>query len=351
MRAEGVALRRLLTGGDRLHRAPRAGLPFELVNHYGPTECAVVSTAYVVTPRPTSTSPGSGAARSTVTAAPPPIGRPIDNVQAFVLDPHQQPVAAGVPGELHLAGEGLARGYLHQPDLTATQFVTSPHPPHQRLYRTGDLARRLPDGNLHYLGRIDQQIKLRGFRIEPGEINAALTSHPHVRAATTILREDHPGDPRLVSYITTTTPTTPDHLRHHLRQHLPDYMHPAHLVTLPTLPTTPHGKIDTRALPPPRITETDHVSPRTDTERTLTGIWKEVAAPSRPRRHPRQLLRPRRPLAPGGPTPRAHPDDAGCRTLPLDALRCGHARRPRRRGGSSSAGWSPNDLAHHPRLT
>ncbi|MBV8733291.1 MAG: amino acid adenylation domain-containing protein [Solirubrobacterales bacterium] len=264
-----IALRRLLTGGDRLHRPPRAGLPFELVNHYGPTECAVVSTACPV-PSLDVSSNGS-APRSQ-----PPIGLPIDNVQAFVLDQHQQPVPAGRSGELHIGGEGLARGYLNRPELTARQFITAPYPPFERLYRTGDLVRRLPDGNLEYIGRLDDQIKLRGFRIEPGEIDAALLTHPRVRAAATVLREDRPGDPRLISYAVVSPGGSPAEIREHLRERLPDYMLPAQLVTLPRLPTTTSGKIDKSALPAPPTTRTEHVPPRTDTERTLGGIWQSL---------------------------------------------------------------------------
>jgi amino acid adenylation domain-containing protein len=254
----------LMLGGDPLpqrlaDRTFRLMPGLRLWNLYGPTEATSNALAALLEPR-----------------APVTIGLPIDNVQAFVLDQHRQPMPAGVPGELHLGGEGLARGYLNQPELTARQFTKNPNPPYQRLYRTGDLVRRLPDGNLQYLGRLDEQIKLRGFRIEPGEIDAALTSHPQVRAATTILREDHPGDPRLVSYVVTEAAISLEDVREHLRRRLPDYMHPAHLVTLASLPTTSNGKIDKHALPPPPANHAPRIRPHTHTQTLIANTWKEV---------------------------------------------------------------------------
>jgi amino acid adenylation domain-containing protein len=179
-------LRLLLTGGDRLQRVPDRPLPFQLINHYGPTEAAVVSTAEPV-------APGTAA---------PPIGRPIDNLRAYVLDRGLRPAPAGVPGELWVGGTGVARGYLGRPELTAERFLPDPFgAPGARLYRTGDLVRRLADGRLDFLGRVDDQIKLRGFRIEPAEIEAALLQHPAVAAAVAVVREDTPGDRRLVAYV------------------------------------------------------------------------------------------------------------------------------------------------------
>ncbi len=185
---EGMALRTLLTGGDRLRVRPHAGLPCRLVNHYGPTESSVVATW------------GRVAAGSS--ALPPGIGRPISNLGAHLLDRHLGPVPAGVPGELCVAGVGLARGYFGRPELTAERFV--PHPtggPGERLYRTGDLVRHRADGSLDFLGRIDQQVKIRGYRIEPGEIEAVLLSHPAVREAAVIARDDGPGWLRLAAYV------------------------------------------------------------------------------------------------------------------------------------------------------
>jgi amino acid adenylation domain-containing protein len=184
-----VRLRALLTGGDKLHRPPPEGLPFRLVNHYGPTENTVVATYAPIEP---SDSPEA-----------PPIGRPIDNVRGYVLDRYGNPVPAGVPGELFLGGEGLARGYLNRPELTAGKFVPS-HldlEPGERLYRTGDLVRFRPDGNLEFLGRLDHQVKVRGFRIELGEIESALAQHPAVQECVVMAREDNPGDKRLAAYV------------------------------------------------------------------------------------------------------------------------------------------------------
>lgn len=183
----GTRLRALVTGGDRLTRRPPDGARFFLYNHYGPTENSVCSTSTRVLPA--SEEPG-----------PPPIGRPIANTRAFVLDRDRNLVPIGVPGELHLAGVGLARGYAGRPELTATRFISSPFGD-ERLYRTGDLVRHRPDGQLEFLGRLDAQIKLRGYRIEPGEVDAAIAAIDGVRESITLVREDAPGDRRLVSYL------------------------------------------------------------------------------------------------------------------------------------------------------
>jgi amino acid adenylation domain-containing protein len=185
-----LRLQFLLTGGDKLQRRPRKSLPFRFLNHYGPTENTVVATYAAV-----------NESRSTENV--PPIGKPISNVQAYVLDPHLQPVPVGVPGELCIGGDSLARGYLNHPDLTAERFI--PHPFSKeagaRLYKTGDLVKFLPDGNIEFLGRVDQQVKIRGFRIELGEIETTLRQHPAVRDAIALVREDTPDEKRLVAYV------------------------------------------------------------------------------------------------------------------------------------------------------
>ncbi|HEY9801022.1 MAG TPA: thioesterase domain-containing protein, partial [Leptolyngbyaceae cyanobacterium] len=207
----------------------------------------------------------------------------VANVQVYILDAQLQPVPIGVPGELHIGGAGLARGYLHRPDLTEQKFI--PHPfistPGSRLYKTGDLARYLADGSIEYLGRIDNQVKLRGFRIELGEIEAVLNQHDDVQLSCVIIREDIPGDKRLVAYLTLHPERTPtiSQLRQFLTSQLPSYMVPSAFVILPSLPITPNGKVDRRALPAPetQITEdAQKLLPRDTVELQLAQIWSEV---------------------------------------------------------------------------
>jgi amino acid adenylation domain-containing protein/non-ribosomal peptide synthase protein (TIGR01720 family) len=266
-----LALRTLLTGGEKLHRYPAPGLPFELVNNYGPTENTVVTTSGLV--------PSDGQ-----TGAAPSIGRPIANAQLYVLDRHLQPVPVGAPGELHVGGDGLARGYLNRPELTAEKFI--PHPFNgksgTRLYKTGDLVRYLSDGNIEFLGRVDYQVKVRGFRIELGEIEAVLGQHPTVRETIVLIREDTPGDRRLVAYVVPRDEQTPaiGELRHFLKEKLPDYMAPSAFVALDALPLTPNGKVNRRALPAPDQArpevEAAYVAPRTHKEQILADVWAQV---------------------------------------------------------------------------
>ncbi len=262
-----TALRLLLTGADTLHQYPRASLPFALINNYGPTEATVVATSGRISPA------GQGDIS-------PSIGRPIANTQVYILDESLRQVPIGTPGELCIGGDGLARGYLHQPALTAEKFI--PHPlsaePGARLYRTGDLARYLPDGQLAFLGRIDQQIKIRGYRIEPGEIVAALNRHPAIQTSYVLAREDASGEKRLVAYLVLKpgTQVTCSDLQNTVKAYLPDYMVPASFVTLEELPLTPNGKIDRAALPAPNEHNTlrDEVfaSPSTPTEKKIAEI-------------------------------------------------------------------------------
>lgn len=262
-----TALRLLLTGADTLHQYPRASLPFALINNYGPTEATVVATSGRVSP----------AAQGDTS---PSIGRPIANTQVYILDESLRQVPIGTPGELCIGGDGLARGYLHQPELTAEKFI--PHPlsaePGARLYRTGDLARYLPDGQLAFLGRIDQQIKIRGYRIEPGEIVAALNRHPAIQTSYVLAREDASGERRLVAYLALKPgmQVTCSDVQNTVKAYLPDYMVPASFVTLEDLPVTPNGKIDRAALPAPNEHNTlrDEVfaSPSTPTEKKIAEI-------------------------------------------------------------------------------
>jgi amino acid adenylation domain-containing protein len=305
------AVRQLVVGGEALdprwigevlrHSAPR-----RLLNGYGPTESTTFATWHLVR------QVAEGA--STI-----PIGRPLSNTTIYILDVRMRPVPVGVAGELYIGGDGLALGYLNRPDLTAECFVPNPWEsgvrvqgsgvttsdprtptpdPSSRLYKTGDLARYMVDGSAEFLGRLNQQVKLRGFRIELGEIAVVLAQHPAVREAVVLLREDAPGDARLVAYVVMTTDerrTTKDteqrdpalgpgpwsgitDLRMFLSEKLPAYMVPTAFVALDALPITPNGKLNRRALPLPAFTELEdsYVAPRTPVERALVDIWTHV---------------------------------------------------------------------------
>lgn len=236
----------------------------KLYNLYGPTEYTTYAT-YSLVPR-----------GGQVT-----IGRPLANTRAYILDEKQRPTQVGVPGELHLAGDGLARGYFGRPDLTAERFLHNPFSsePTARMYRTGDLACFLPDGTIQYLGRIDSQVKIRGFRIELGEIESALTQHPSVRSCAVVAREDRPGEKRLVAYVVAGAGKQISELAldSFLRRTLPEYMIPSTFVSMETLPLTPNGKIDRRALPAPDTrfrTGAGSVAPRDSLEAMLLEKWQ-----------------------------------------------------------------------------
>lgn len=250
----------------------RAALPdAALINLYGSSEVAADVTAYDTRDFDTS-------------LASVPIGRPIANSQIYILDANRQPVPLGVPGEIHVGGVGLALGYLNRPELTAEKFIPDPfsNQPNARLYRTGDLGRYLPDGNIQYAGRVDHQVKLRGFRIELGEIESTLRSHAGVREALVLLREDSPGDQRLVAYWTAegNNPPSINDLRDFLRETLMDYMIPSTFVLLEAMPLTPNGKVDRKALPAPDyvrpVREQGIVAPQTPTEILIADVWREL---------------------------------------------------------------------------
>ena len=240
-------LRFLLTGADTLQQYPRAGLPFILVNNYGPTECTVVSTSCAVTHRDHP-------------SALPPIGRPIANTQVFVLDEHLQQVPQGSVGELHIAGDGVGRGYLNNPQLTQQKFIRNPFSSDRgsRLYKTGDLVRPLPDGNLEFVGRADDQVKIRGYRVEPNEVSRALCKHDSIEAGIVVARKDRRGKHVLVAYVSPKPGFALNvaGLRAHLQQHLPDYMIPSAFVLMHIFPLTTNGKVDRSALPPPNASNT-----------------------------------------------------------------------------------------------
>ena len=265
-------LRQFLVGGETLPTPLAAELRSlvggDLINMYGPTETTIWSAAFQVT-RPEGRVP---------------IGRPIANTEFYVLDKHLRPTPIGVPGELYIGGEGVARGYLHRPELTAERF--RPHPfragTGERVYRTGDLVRYRDDGAVEFLGRIDEQVKIRGHRIELGEIESTLTQHPGVREVVVVSREGGSGGAQLVAYYVPDERATPspDDLKRHVMRELPEFMVPSAFVALPTLPRTPNGKVDRRALPATEeitagATEA-FVAPRTSTEEALAVIWIAV---------------------------------------------------------------------------
>jgi amino acid adenylation domain-containing protein len=211
------------------------------------------------------------------------IGRPISNTQVYILDRYLHPVPVGIPGELYLAGDGLARGYLKRRELTDERFIRNPFSPGpgSRMYKTGDFARYLEGGQIEFNGRIDNQVKIRGFRIELGEIEAAISAHPGVKESIVIAREDQPGDKRLVAYLVADDDPGPSvgELRSYLKAKLPEYMVPTAFVRLDMLPLTPNGKVDRRALAAPDISEEQDkvfVAPRTALEKMVADLWAEV---------------------------------------------------------------------------
>ena len=270
-RAQLAKLQRLMIGGEafppalaeELHRLVGG----TVMNMYGPTETTIWSAVH-------SLDGASGAV---------PLGTPLTNQQIFILDSRQQLVPPGIPGELVIGGEGVVRGYLHRPELTAERFIPHPFRAGARAYRTGDLARQRSDGTLEFLGRLDHQIKIRGYRIELGEIEAVLSSHPDVEQAIVSAREDTPGDVRLVGYYVPAGVLCPPHdvLRDHMRAHLPEFMVPSLLMEMRALPRTPNGKVDRNALPAPQadvvtMSSASYVAPGDAMEEKVAAIWREV---------------------------------------------------------------------------
>ncbi|MBD2281548.1 non-ribosomal peptide synthetase, partial [Aphanizomenon flos-aquae] len=267
------SLRYLLFGGEAVdpiwvREFLQNSSPQQLLHVYGPTENTTFSSWFLVENVP-------------ATATTIPIGRPISNTQLYILDSHHQPVPIGVPGELYIGGDGLARGYLNRPELTQEKFIPNPYGDRksQRLYKTGDLARYLADGNIEFLGRIDNQVKIRGFRIELGEIEAVLNTHPHIQQAVVIAIEDIRGNKSLVAYLVKSDEfLTNKQIRDFLKQQLPEYMLPSVFVTLDTIPLTPNGKIDKKALPIPDgvSREVEYIAPRTPSEEIIANIFATV---------------------------------------------------------------------------
>jgi len=262
-----ISLRTMLTGGDALHRYPPPGLPFSLINNYGPTECTVVATSALV-------APDKSGKRL------PPMGKAISNTRTYILDDCKRPVAAGNPGELYIGGAGVGRGYRSRPDLTAERFIENPFGKAKgdRLFKTGDLVQSLPDGQIAFLGRVDEQVKVRGFRIEPHEIVAALDLHPAISQSAVVPQEVSAGEQRLIAYIVPKKDVelTLSELRDFLGMRLPDYMVPALFVKLTALPLTANGKVDRSALPSPERAETlrdeSFTAPDTETERAVAAM-------------------------------------------------------------------------------
>ena len=267
------SLKRVICSGEalpmELQRRFFSTLGADLHNLYGPTEASVDVTYWACK---------CNSPLNTV-----PIGRPIANIQIYILDGQLQPVPVGVAGELYIGGTGLARGYHNRPELTAEKFIADPFSSTAgaRLYRTGDLARYLPDGNIQFLGRLDHQVKVRGFRVELGEIEAVLNQQRGVQTSVVVAREDTPGDKRLVAYVVSRNGSiSSSELRECLRGKLPDYMIPAVFIRLEALPLTPNGKVDRKALPKPNfeagVDKAKFVAPSTPTEMALARVWCEV---------------------------------------------------------------------------
>lgn len=266
-----TALRYLLTGAETLHSYPRAGLPFALVNNYGPTECTVVATSATIPP-------SAGLL--------PPIGRPISNTQIHLLDERGTPVLPGTVGEIYVGGASVGRGYRNDPDLTAARFIPDGFggAPGGRLYRTGDLGALLPDGQIQFRGRLDGQEKIRGHRVEPDEIAGVLNRHPSVQSCAVAARAGQGGEKQLVAYLVLDpaaieTPTAED-IRGFVAAQLPEYMVPTSFVRLDTLPLNANGKLDRGALPEPgprnTLERTPYRAPQTPIEQRLVEIFAEI---------------------------------------------------------------------------
>ncbi|MFD4999336.1 non-ribosomal peptide synthase/polyketide synthase [Streptomyces buecherae] len=266
-----AGLRQVWTGGDvvpaaAVRRVLAACPGLVVVDGYGPTEATTFATSFAMSD-------------PAAVPDPVPIGHPLDDLRVHVLDARMRPVPPGTVGELYLAGEGVARGYLGRPGATAGRFVADPlGPPGGRMYRTGDLARRRVDGTVEFRGRADDQVKVRGFRVEPGEVEGVLASHPEVRDAAVVAREEHHGARRLVAYLVGDEGLDTDDVRAHAERALPDYLVPSAFVRLAALPLSANGKVDRAALPAPAPAAAGPgaVAPRTEAEARAARVWAEV---------------------------------------------------------------------------
>ncbi|HLK96994.1 MAG TPA: condensation domain-containing protein, partial [Hymenobacter sp.] len=258
-----TSLRYLLTGGDKLTRLNASGIDYLIANNYGPTENTVVAT-HCLLPQ-------------TIAAEVPSIGKPIRNCQVYLLDRNRKLVPPGAVGEIHIGGAGLADGYLNRPELTLAQFVENPFG-EGKLYRTGDLAKWRSDGNLDFLGRHDNQVQIRGYRVELAEIERVLLSLPSIENCVVLEKQYPGGQGVLAAYYVSSEPLDKAHVKDHLRQHLPEYMLPGVFVALDSMPLNENGKIDLKALPDPRTTDqliNAYVGPRNDHERHLAELWSQ----------------------------------------------------------------------------
>ncbi|AIQ12432.1 non-ribosomal peptide synthetase [Paenibacillus durus] len=255
------SLRLLIAGGEQLKLSTLPHYP--VVNAYGPTENTVVTTSQLI-----------DRAGGNI-----PIGKPVPNTRIYILNRSRQLCPVGVTGELYIAGDSLARGYLNNAVQTAEKFVDNPYEPGGRMYRTGDLARWLPDGSLVFMGRADQQVKIRGYRIEPGEVEQQLLKHPAIREAVVIAHEDRQGVSSLCAYLISDDVWTTTAVRELLEAELPEYMIPAYVIQLEQLPLTSHGKLDRKSLPEPDQSlrsGPDYEAPRNEVEEKLVSVWREV---------------------------------------------------------------------------
>ena len=256
-----VNLRTLLTGGDKLYRFVSGD--YKLINNYGPTENTVVATSYVVEKEYANI----------------PIGKPIANTRVYILDKYLKLQPPGIPGELCICGDSLARGYINDLELTNKRFIKNPYEEGRKLYKTGDLARWLPDGNIEFLGRVDDQVKIRGFRIELSEIELRLLEYENIDEAVALVSDSRNGEKNLYAYFTSRSEIDITKLRYHLAQELPEYMIPAYFVKIEEMPLNQSGKIDKKLLSShiySMDTNTEYVSPRNEVEEMLVKIWKEV---------------------------------------------------------------------------